>query len=84
MDLNDLWPEAKEALAGVAQLFGQHNTDGIDLYFLNDTNNQSVGLKVSELVLTTKFFPIQQYVRIAKRCLGCSTPSSRKVRYTFS
>lgn len=51
MDLNDLWPEAKEALAGVAQLFGQHNTDGIDLYFLNDTNNQSVGLKDRKEVL---------------------------------
>ncbi|ETW81396.1 hypothetical protein HETIRDRAFT_247090, partial [Heterobasidion irregulare TC 32-1] len=34
--------EAKEALAGVAQLFGQHNTDGIDLYFLNNTKIQDV------------------------------------------
>lgn len=51
MDLENLWPEAKEALAGVAQLFGQHNTDGIDLYFLNNTKIQGISLKGRKEVL---------------------------------
>ncbi|THH14529.1 hypothetical protein EW146_g5810 [Bondarzewia mesenterica] len=32
-----LWPDAREALAGVAEISGEYNTDGLDLYFLNDT-----------------------------------------------
>ena len=84
MDLENLWPEAKEALAGVAQLFGQHNTDGIDLYFLNNTKIQGISLKVNGLAPILDLYPAQQYVRVAKRCLGCSTPSSPPVRYTFS
>ncbi|THH20595.1 hypothetical protein EW146_g802 [Bondarzewia mesenterica] len=30
------WNDAREALAGLAELHGKYNTDGLDIYFLND------------------------------------------------
>ena len=30
------WNDAREALAGLAELYARYDTDGLDVYFLND------------------------------------------------
>lgn len=41
-----LWFEARDALAGIADVAARYDTDGVDIYFLN-SQMVGIGLKVS-------------------------------------
>jgi len=44
-----LWADAREALAGVADLAAEYGSDGVDVYFLNDTHS-GMAMKDSQSV----------------------------------
>jgi len=51
---DSLWSQARDALAAVAEASPQHDTDGVDLYFLNNTQIYQKNIKVRYLKFLDK------------------------------
>ncbi|KAK7455840.1 hypothetical protein VKT23_010876 [Stygiomarasmius scandens] len=48
---DSLWSQARDALAAVAEASPQHDTDGVDLYFLNNTQIYQKNIKTQDEVV---------------------------------
>jgi len=55
------WPETSSALSGIADLAMKYDTDGVDMYFMNNAA-KATKIKVSRLLKVSLFFFVIYYI----------------------